>query len=383
MAGDERNVSASPERARRRDSIGRVLARFTSVLRRKSSSREVPTAAVREVEERPSTPLPVAYTSTPVPSIEATPSTPHQRKSSPVRSPPPKPTPAIGDALEADDDDEDEPDEEDMSFLTANIRSTRTALSDEKTRLMFDKYGVKYGNRRPPTEEPASKVRRVERPLRIRVHWICHQCDKSFAGHRTCAECGHRKCEECIRQPPRRGRDRGIDTEGYMDTEESTEELIETVPVAAHPDPTPADEEEDLPDEIANPSAFLFTIHARSTGGLQYIHRPTAQILRRMCHQCDTPFPQSNKADCKNCGHARCGMCPRQPLKSLRLGPMSIVEGKMPATEAPAAPPALERVYKKPRQRVRWTCDKCNGPATREKCMKCDHKRCGGCLRDP
>ena len=51
----------------------------------------------------------------------------------------------------------------------------------------------------------------------------------------------------------------------------------------------------------------------------------------------------------------------------------------------PDAPrPAIQRVFKQPRQRVRWTCDHCDSTFThRDRCSNCQHEKCADCIRSP
>ena len=46
--------------------------------------------------------------------------------------------------------------------------------------------------------------------------------------------------------------------------------------------------------------------------------------------------------------------------------------------------PAIQRVFKQPRQRVRWTCDLCDSIFThRDICSNCQHEKCADCIRSP
>jgi hypothetical protein len=46
--------------------------------------------------------------------------------------------------------------------------------------------------------------------------------------------------------------------------------------------------------------------------------------------------------------------------------------------------PSVQRVYKQPRQRVRWTCDMCDSVfISRDRCDNCHHEKCGDCIRSP
>lgn len=44
----------------------------------------------------------------------------------------------------------------------------------------------------------------------------------------------------------------------------------------------------------------------------------------------------------------------------------------------------VRRVYKQPRQRVRWACEYCQTTFTTSvTCRTCEHQKCGSCTRDP
>jgi len=52
--------------------------------------------------------------------------------------------------------------------------------------------------------------------------------------------------------------------------------------------------------------------------------------------------------------------------------------------ESPRAVLEVQRVYRKPRQKVRYTCDQCQGTfLNRHHCHVCGHERCKGCARNP
>ncbi|KAK4934371.1 hypothetical protein LTR28_010692, partial [Elasticomyces elasticus] len=52
---------------------------------------------------------------------------------------------------------------------------------------------------------------------------------------------------------------------------------------------------------------------------------------------------------------------------------------------APERAVEVRRMYRRPKQRVRWSCERCRSPfvdSTRV-CATCGHERCEQCLRDP
>jgi hypothetical protein len=45
---------------------------------------------------------------------------------------------------------------------------------------------------------------------------------------------------------------------------------------------------------------------------------------------------------------------------------------------------SMQRVYKKPRQKVRWTCEICQTAfTTSHTCRTCEHRKCTSCTRNP
>ncbi|GAB1727240.1 hypothetical protein NU195Hw_g308t1 [Hortaea werneckii] len=61
-----------------------------------------------------------------------------------------------------------------------------------------------------------------------------------------------------------------------------------------------------------------------------------------------------------------------------------IQEGGSILGNEPQMVKTVQRVYKKPRQRVRYTCDRCQTIfVDAERCRSCGHDRCSDCNRDP
>ncbi|KAK3051928.1 hypothetical protein LTR09_006882 [Extremus antarcticus] len=100
------------------------------------------------------------------------------------------------------DDDDSAMTSNDIPLRSPPMRAPRSCLSQEKAQALFDKYGVKY----EPFDVPiASRERsmRVERPIRVIIHWTCHDCNTQFGPSKTCVGCGHRRCTDCPRIPPK------------------------------------------------------------------------------------------------------------------------------------------------------------------------------------
>lgn len=50
---------------------------------------------------------------------------------------------------------------------------------------------------------------RINKRLRVRVHYACHECQTSLQPNESnCSACGHKRCKDCPRNPPRRERGR-------------------------------------------------------------------------------------------------------------------------------------------------------------------------------
>ena len=57
----------------------------------------------------------------------------------------------------------------------------------------------------PTSARPDPTPQRIAKPSRVRVHYICHQCQRTFSrGDSACSACGHSRCKDCPRNPPRR-----------------------------------------------------------------------------------------------------------------------------------------------------------------------------------
>ncbi len=73
-------------------------------------------------------------------------------------------------AIAADEEAVDDLDESLLPMLYS-----RVGVDHDRTKAMFTRHGFAYEPRRRSSEEPAPKFRRVERPIRVRLHYRCHQ----------------------------------------------------------------------------------------------------------------------------------------------------------------------------------------------------------------
>lgn len=134
--------------------------------------------------------------------------------------------------------------------------------------------------------------------------------------------------------------------------------------------------------------------------------KPIRMRVRRNCHLCNATFGVAK--ECPNCSHVRCKQCTRYPPKRTEEEKQASRERRAAkAKELAANPPIVpdwridektdfkltkpaktggqDLVYKKPRQRVRRNCHKCNAlfASGSKTCSGCGHIRCTDCPRDP
>ncbi|KAK0277545.1 hypothetical protein LTR91_019563 [Friedmanniomyces endolithicus] len=69
--------------------------------------------------------------------------------------------------------DEEAVDDLDESLLP--VVYGRVGVDHDRAKAMFTRHGFAYEPRRQSSEEPAPKFRRVERPIRVRLHYRCHE----------------------------------------------------------------------------------------------------------------------------------------------------------------------------------------------------------------
>ncbi|KAK2766834.1 hypothetical protein FQN54_006148 [Arachnomyces sp. PD_36] len=225
----------------------------------------------------------------------------------------------------------------------------------EKARALFAKYGLTL-----EPEEWVSKPRhnwdpeRVEKPIRMRVRRNCHRCQTTFGADKICSNCQHPRCKKCPRYP-------------VAKTPEEKEAKAKAKAAAA---------KEAMARKGAKPANPPLTIPSR-TGGQDLVRKPAMQRVRRNCHLCQSLFVGDSK-ECAICHHIRCKKCPRDPPKFHKYP-----DGYPGDAEPPIERP--QRVWQKPRRRVRWTCHDCSKMFLEgeRQCSKCGHDRCKECTRDP
>ncbi|KAK3712825.1 hypothetical protein LTR37_008916 [Vermiconidia calcicola] len=102
------------------------------------------------------------------------------------------------------------------------------SLSQERAQKIFEKYGLKYEPRNATTNsESKDTPQRVEKSIRIRIHWTCHECNAGYGSNKTCTTCGHRRCRQCSRSPPKKVKDLAKKSK---EQDEQDEEVPSAVP---------------------------------------------------------------------------------------------------------------------------------------------------------
>ncbi|KAL4979551.1 hypothetical protein BDW66DRAFT_104132 [Aspergillus desertorum] len=233
------------------------------------------------------------------------------------------------------------------------VLSHWSAIQEEKARALFAKYGLTL----EPGEWRAASdvtVQRVVKPIRMRVRRTCHRCQTTFGPDKVCVNCQHVRCKKCPRYPAAKPKDK----------QERTETALQTILGQKAQPVRPKPQEHQL------------TLPSR-TGGQDLIRKPARQRVRRTCHRCSTLFAP-HATECTSCRHTRCKICPRDPPKHDKYP-----DGYPGDAEPPVEPPA--RTWKKPRQRVRFTCHRCSTVyrSGEKNCANCGQEKCAETIRDP
>ncbi|GAB1736670.1 hypothetical protein NU219Hw_g8288t1 [Hortaea werneckii] len=353
-------------KAERRGSLGRALERLKAMMKRRHSHN-------KDLRERASasTPLELLTTTT-----NTTDAAQHRATIVPGASSQSKPQPPTAEnttfdepaaSLAVDDQTDIAIDESDNDEPLLPISPQRGGPKDERARLLLQKYGLTYDRhvRAGGAEEPPGKIRRVEKPVRIRIHWQCHECRTYFGRERSCAWCGHRRCSDCIRTPPKKI-ERMMDSNRQLHVDELASQSTALPTATPAEDATHAEDgpqtsvlpagQHSRPLEARGPSETHAHDNITSYPGLAMYARPRSG--ERLALQ-----PGVNS----------------RPRRDQHRQDDGLILG-----DEPQMVKAVQRVYKKPRQRVRYTCDRCQTIfVDAERCRTCGHDRCSDCTRDP
>lgn len=92
----------------------------------------------------------------------------------------------------------------------------------EKARAIFKKYDFEFSDEDWQATESSRRVprERVQKQIRMRVKYACHNCRTIYGHERICVSCQHKRCPECVRYPPKKRKDKSTEkgTEGPTTT---------------------------------------------------------------------------------------------------------------------------------------------------------------------
>lgn len=169
-------------------------------------------------------------------------------------------------------------------------------MHEERIRKMGEKHGIEFGPSDIFSNDSSEMVDRVDKPIRMRVRRLCHQCDTLFStNNKECSNCHHIRCNSCPRFPSKTKHDRGS---------ANLEEMQAVMKVTR--------------EHSANLGNFLsgdYQVELKrlaETGGPGLVHRKPRQRVRRTCHECKMLFASGSR-HCNHCGHDRCTNCTRYP----------------------------------------------------------------------
>jgi hypothetical protein len=361
----------------RRGSLGRFVERLRGAMRiRRASGRNVVVLG-EETPRGQAQPLDVVAAESTAPAAVEETTAIDSTSNSPAMDDSERPIASGAESMEIDDNAEP----------LLPLPTPRAGFSQEKAEALFRKYGIKVEPSIPTKVD--KNARRVERPIRIRIHWTCHTCDTQFGASKVCSGCGHRRCDDCPRQPakkvkevldnarrvqqeqsagpstqPQAGPSAAVVLENPQVPQASTSVDV-SQPMALEPR---SQEELDAEDELPS-DPLLYVLEQRPMAGVEMV---VSRGSQRTCHECKAHIDPAIRTNCESCGHQLCAACPRNNIRSQQW---NLGEPKMVAT--------VQRVYRKPRQRIRWNCHECHTMLVERRCRECGHERCKDCPRTP
>ncbi|KAI1401355.1 hypothetical protein F4819DRAFT_334105 [Hypoxylon fuscum] len=172
----------------------------------------------------------------------------------------------------------------------------RIQIHEERAKKLGSRFGLEI----KPSEWHSTDgdVLRVDKGVRMRIHRECHRCHSAFGAGNECPNCQHKRCKSCTRYPVKR-------TESEKQANRERREAA----IRRNKENAPIIPSYDYSDKIIikRPS---------KTGGQDLVFKGKPRMrVRRTCHMCNTLITAHSKQArvCDNCGHRRCGDCPRNP----------------------------------------------------------------------
>ncbi|KAG9524970.1 hypothetical protein KCV07_g1422, partial [Aureobasidium melanogenum] len=275
-------------------------------------------------------------------------------------------------------------------IITETFHIDRASVYQERAQKLRDRYGMNIAGSDRSTF-PAT-ARRVQKSARMRVHRSCHECGVDFGHGIHCRACHHRLCGECPRTPGK----------GIKEAMAQAREFPFHV-VAEESSTSP-----DLPmtEAPAVVSDHLDVYNTMSSTGKQ-VSKPSTSMEPILAGdsflpplEVDDEIPDFGPIhNAYNFHHGKdkqdISMSPRSSRHGKAFSPIqegscltrSSVPYPISTIRDPIlrAPSGVQRVYRKPRQRVRYTCHECSTPyqSHNKICAKCSHARCLECRDQP
>ncbi|KAI5201679.1 hypothetical protein E4T39_05182 [Aureobasidium subglaciale] len=257
------------------------------------------------------------------------------------------------------------------SVTNETFHVDRASVYQERAQKLRDRYGMNIAGGDRSTF-PAT-ARRVQKSARMRVHRSCHECGVDFGHGVHCRACHHRLCEDCPRTAGRGIKEALAQAREYpfhVVSEESSMSPDLIMDEAPTDVPDPLDVSKNMSSKQASrPSTSLDPIVADDS------FMATLEV--------DDDIPEC--APIRIAHGSRRGkdaMLSTMSPRSSRHVPYPVSTIRDPILKAPAG---VQRVYRKPRQRVRYTCHECSTPFHNHNrtCDKCAHERCLECRDQP
>jgi hypothetical protein len=269
-----------------------------------------------------------------------------------------------------------------------------------------------YTNELPPIPRRPTPAARVEKIVKMRVHWHCHKCSCAVGNNGVCIACGHEQCNLCTKKTGGHSAHEKAQARKVMDwrasvTDSTMEDAtVEKTPLLAphiHDSGTSSlfrEKSRSVSPTIADLPNILSKIGSAFRRG-----SPTNRV-RRLCHICHAPFLVSSR-HCGACDHQQCSRCPKEvstttsaaaanpttrfdmmnekqihkaQLKLLSRAERDVEKERRKQKEKEKK----ERAIKTPRYRIKYTCEIC-GKRFGEglKVCECGHEKCDSCGRWP
>jgi hypothetical protein len=274
---------------------------------------------------------------------------------------------------------------------TETFHIDRASVYQERAQKLRDRYGMNIAGSDRSTF-PAT-ARRVQKSARMRTHRSCHECGVDFGHGIHCRACHHRLCGECPRTPGR-GIKEAMAQAREFPFHVVSEESSTSPDLLMAEAPTAVSDQLDIfnnnmpssSKQASKPSTALDPIVAKDS------FPPTLEVdddipdcapIRIAHNSRHGKDKQITSTSPRSSHHSKeIPLTYQDRLLTELIVPYSISTIRDPILRAPAG---VQRIYRKPRQRVRYTCHECSTPfqSHGRTCDKCAHERCLECRDRP